>query len=230
MLLYLCVLLSLSASSSFKYNTATSRVSRFAEIQQIRTKGSQYLTMSSSQSHANDAAPIEKETPDSFASSVKRFAIFNSVIAGLLYVLSRFGTKGEGSLAQIRTVGMLAIGIQWLVFVHAGGLLFGNERTEKFYDLTGALTYISCTTLSLYKRQQSGGALSDRQTILALFVFVWCSRLGSFLFKRILKDGHDSRFTVIKKSLLRFLTAWTLQGKFEILGGITFILLTSYFI
>lgn len=178
-------------------------------------------------SSLNDAAPIEKETPDSFASSVKRFAIFNSVIAGLLYVLSRFGTKGEGSLAQIRTVGMLAIGIQWLVFVHAGGLLFGNERTEKFYDLTGALTYISCTTLSLYKRQQSGGALSDRQTILALFVFVWCSRLGSFLFKRILKDGHDSRFTVIKKSLLRFLTAWTLQGLWVFITALPVFVLLS---
>eukprot|EP00606_Chrysophyceae_sp_TOSAG23-5_P000692 GSChrysophyteH2.ASY1.ANO1.970.1 assembled CDS len=44
-------------------------------------------------------------------------------------------------------------------------------------------------------------------------VACWTLRLGSFLFTRICREGGvDSRFTEIKKSPLRFCTAFTLQG------------------
>merc|ERR1719210_2715867 len=43
-------------------------------------------------------------------------------------------------------------------------------------------------------------------------VTVWCIRLGSFLFARILRDGKDSRFDEFKKNWLRFLGVWTIQS------------------
>jgi len=43
-------------------------------------------------------------------------------------------------------------------------------------------------------------------------VFIWASRLGGFLFRRIQRAGSDPRFDEIKPSASRFLVAWTLQG------------------
>jgi len=51
-----------------------------------------------------------------------------------------------------------------------------------------------------------------RSIILGLLVFIWASRLGSFLFRRIRRAGSDPRFDEIKPSASRFLVAWTLQG------------------
>lgn len=99
--------------------------------------------------------------------------------------------------------------LQWVVFIHAGGF-FGNERTEKFYDLTGSLTFLSTLALSIYFIE---GKISTRQIVLSSFVAVWSIRLGWFLFARIHGSGGvDSRFTLIKQSRPRFLMAWTLQG------------------
>jgi len=111
---------------------------------------------------------------------------------------------------RLQKVAALAIAIQWVVFVHASGFL-GNERTERYYDLTGSLTFLltsfwSSTFVPADQR-------SLRQTILTYCVQIWAVRLGSFLFSRISKHGGvDSRFVEIKKSLLRFFGAWTLQG------------------
>jgi len=41
------------------------------------------------------------------------------------------------------------------------------------------------------------------------------SRLGLFLFTRILKDGKDKRFDKAKESPLTFMVFWTLQGNFN---------------
>jgi len=99
--------------------------------------------------------------------------------------------------------------VQWIVFLHAGGF-FGNERTEKYYDLTGSLTYMSTLAISLYFMH---GKISTRQVVLAMCVAVWSARLGWFLFSRIHdNNGIDSRFTIIKASRPRFMMAWTLQG------------------
>lgn len=38
------------------------------------------------------------------------------------------------------------------------------------------------------------------------------SRLGTFLFLRILKDGHDRRFNHVRDSPGTFFVYWTLQG------------------
>jgi steroid 5-alpha reductase family enzyme len=98
--------------------------------------------------------------------------------------------------------------IQWIVFLHAGGF-FGNERTEKYYDLTGSLTYLSTIALSLYLTPNLG----VRQIILSSFVGVWAARLGWFLYSRIHNNaGIDSRFESIKKDNFKWMFAWTMQG------------------
>lgn len=109
----------------------------------------------------------------------------------------------------LNILALYAMAVQWIVFIHAGGV-FGNERTEKYYDLTGSLTYLTTLALSVYFVK---GKLTARQIVLCLFVAVWASRLGWFLFTRIhSSNGVDDRFTVIKKSTSRFLMAWTMQG------------------
>jgi len=47
----------------------------------------------------------------------------------------------------------------------------------------------------------------------SILVVMWLTRLGSFLFNRILKDQVDTRFNEIKKSNLRFMGFWTIQVK-----------------
>jgi steroid 5-alpha reductase family enzyme len=97
----------------------------------------------------------------------------------------------------------LAFGIQWVAFVPA----YLNQ-TEKFYDLTGSLTYLAvmATAVSLSPVRDA------RSLLLFALVSLWALRLGSFLFRRILADGFDRRFDEIKPSFSKFLTAWTLQG------------------
>jgi len=48
--------------------------------------------------------------------------------------------------------------------------------------------------------------------VASVLVVIWCTRLGSFLFARILKDGKDSRFDEYKTNCLRFLGVWTIQA------------------
>lgn len=97
----------------------------------------------------------------------------------------------------------MAFIIQWIVFIPA----FINQ-TERFFDLTGSITYISVMTIAVLLSPSA----DPRAMLLLLLVCVWAIRLGSFLFKRIRADGHDGRFDQIKVSLPRFFMVWSLQG------------------
>lgn len=94
--------------------------------------------------------------------------------------------------------------VQWLAFIPA--YLF---QTERYYDLTGSLTYIGVTLLALLLSLATD---DPRSLLLTGCVLIWAARLGSFLFRRILADGSDSRFDNIKPSAVLFLRTWTLQG------------------
>ena len=98
---------------------------------------------------------------------------------------------------------IIAFAIQWLAFIPA--YIF---KTEKFYDLTGSLTYTTIIILSVVL----GPKINVRSIIIMVLVLLWTSRLGYFLFKRILKAGEDKRFEEIKKSFYQFFRAWTIQG------------------
>jgi len=113
-------------------------------------------------------------------------------------------------------------------------------KSERFYDLSGSLTYLSVTALSLYlptlrarvAAQAAGkanppdwpslvdaftgkggpNALNWRQVVLSAAVSIWALRLGSYLFQRVIADGKDSRFDEIKKSPPKFLVAFVAQA------------------
>ena len=115
------------------------------------------------------------------------------------------GTDANQSML-FKQILVAAFAIQWLAFVPAFFL-----KTEKFYDLTGSLTYISIFIYSLivtdsFQNFQLGNL------IIATAVLLWAVRLGSFLFMRIIKTGQDQRFDSIKVSFAQFLMTWTLQG------------------
>lgn len=105
-------------------------------------------------------------------------------------------------LPLLVALALWAYSVQWLAFVPAYW-----RQTEHFYDLTGSLTYASVALLALW-----AGEAHDRALLLALLVGIWCARLGSFLFRRVRRDGKDGRFDDIKPDWSRFLVAWTLQG------------------
>ena len=98
---------------------------------------------------------------------------------------------------------LVAFGVNWLVFIPSA-----MARTERYYDLTGAITYLSVIGVAAALAQP----LDLRAVVAVGLVAVWAIRLGSFLFLRISKDGHDRRFDQIKTNPLRFLVTWTLQG------------------
>ena len=81
-------------------------------------------------------------------------------------------------------------------------------QTEKFYDLTGSLTYISVTSIAYFSIENP----STTDTILFLYVIIWAGRLGIFLFRRINKDGKDERFDKAKKKFFWFLQYWMGQA------------------
>lgn len=50
------------------------------------------------------------------------------------------------------------------------------------------------------------------QMIQSGLVSMWAVRLGLFLFWRVLKAGHDSRFKRVRDNPRMFLFYWTVQG------------------
>lgn len=112
-------------------------------------------------------------------------------------------------------------------------------KNERFYDLSGSLTYLSCTALSLFLptirarsaarltgaaipswpsllgafTSQAGPlALNWRQVALSAAVSIWAARLGSFLFARISSDKGDSRFEKIRQNPPSFFGAFMIQA------------------
>lgn len=135
----------------------------------------------------------------------------NALIALPIVILVALGIALAGSQGGGSALGMpvfaLAVAvvfiIQWVGFIAAYLL-----QTEKFYDLTGSITYISVTVLAVWLSP----AVDGRSILLLTLVVIWAGRLGTFLFRRILKAGKDARFDDIKVSFVRFLNTWTLQA------------------
>ncbi len=121
---------------------------------------------------------------------------------GFSWVAGQGGAQWRG-WSIFLLCGALAFAINWLAFVPSA-----LAKTETFYDLTGALTYISVTALALWL----SGEFDLRALIVAACVFIWCLRLGAFLFSRVSAAGEDRRFRQIKTDPLRFLSAWTIQA------------------
>ena len=135
-------------------------------------------------------------------SSIIAIVIVLLVAAGLALAGSQGGHKVSGFPVYALCVALAFI-IQWIAFIPAW-----LNRTEKFYDLTGSITYITVTATAVLLSPPA----DLRSWLLAGLIGVWAIRLGSFLFLRIRSAGEDRRFREIKKSFFRFLMTWTLQG------------------
>ena len=135
----------------------------------------------------------------------------NALLAILVVILIGFGVAVAGSQAGTSALGIpifaLSVGIaflfQWLAFIPAFIL-----QSEKFFDLTGSLTYITVVVVAVLLSPEIDG----RSILLLALVVVWALRLGTFLVRRIQKAGKDARFDELKPSFFRFLSTWTLQG------------------
>ena len=124
------------------------------------------------------------------------------VAAGIAYAGSQGGFTVSGIPIFALCVALAFI-IQWIVFIPAY-----IWQTEKFFDLTGSITYITVLVVAVLLSPIVDG----RSYLLLGIITIWALRLGSFLFLRIRAAGEDRRFREIKKSFARFLLTWTLQG------------------
>ncbi len=150
-----------------------------------------------------------------------------SLIIFPVLVLLGVGIAAAGSQGSVSAFGLplfallvaIIFVIQWVAFVPA----FANQ-TEKFFDLTGSLTYISITILGVIL----SGATDARSVLLMALILIWAIRLGSFLYRRIHKAGKDGRFDHLKPHFFRFLNVWTIQALWVTFTGLAaFIAITS---
>ena len=126
------------------------------------------------------------------------------VLAFLAFTISIF----IASLTKLKIVEnaiLLAFLIHWLLFIPA--FLF---KTEKFFDLSGSLTYLSVMIYVVFSKNKFQDQIGN--IVLASLIILWAVRLGSFLFFRIKKAGEDKRFREIKTSFTRFFMVWTISG------------------
>ena len=134
-----------------------------------------------------------------------------SIIGIILSILVGVGLAiaGSQSSAQIGGIPIFALGIivvyliQWVAFIFSY-----IKKTEKFYDLTGSFTYISISFFLILAIPDIDG----RAVLLFVMVIIWATRLGTFLFNRVMQAGKDDRFDAIKVDFFRLLLTWTLQG------------------
>src|SRR5512141_563986 len=97
------------------------------------------------------------------------------IIIGILVAVA--GSQGGRSIGGIPlftlSVGLIFL-IQWLAFIPAFRL-----QSEKFFDLTGSLTYISVMSIAALLSKN----LDARSILLWVLVVIWAVRLGTFLFR-----------------------------------------------
>ena len=113
-------------------------------------------------------------------------------------------------MGAMMTLAAVDFGVQWVVWAFSAYF-----TTERFYDLTGSLTFLMVTYLSLKLGGDGRSSLlsaSTRQLATSGMVITWALRLGSFLFLRVLRAGEDVRFKDVKHDPKRFWIWWTIQG------------------
>ena len=146
--------------------------------------------------------------PTSSRSALRALAVVSvclSLTGGAAWLGSSGGVIIGGVPLLILCAGVSML-VQWLVFLPAAA-----TQSEKFFDLTGSLTYLTLMAFSL-AAASTQRELTARQILLSVAVAIWAIRLGTFLFWRIQKDGRDGRFDEIKIDPLRFWGVWTIQG------------------
>ncbi|KAI0925916.1 hypothetical protein AcV5_008520 [Taiwanofungus camphoratus] len=113
-------------------------------------------------------------------------------------------------------------------------LIFVPQANEKFYDLGGALGFLSTGFVSLYypylkakfwdkvplAKLPALSSFAPRQLLLNAALVAWSTRLGSFLVTRALKAGGDSRFDEVKRQPAKFTAFWIGQATWVFIVGL----------
>ena len=134
------------------------------------------------------------------------------VVASVIAIVALMvGAVGDNSVklngySAVLYCAVICIGVQWVAWVPAS-----IATSERYYDLTGGLTFLTVVGFSLWAGAQSE-APSYRELIVSSLVVIWALRLSIFLYLRIYRAGKDGRFDRLKTSPIRFLVPWTVQG------------------
>ena len=152
---------------------------------------------------------------------MKKASIISSLVilisSDLAAGVSFAGGEGGASVGGVSVFvicAAVAFAINWIAFIPAN-----ISKTERYYDLTGSVTYLTVIALAvvLSSISNDSGEMSLRALLVAGMVVIWALRLGTFLFSRISRDGKDDRFDEIKTNPIRFFLTWTLQGLWVVL-------------
>ncbi|GMH74020.1 hypothetical protein TrST_g7576 [Triparma strigata] len=170
---------------------------------------------SRSKSRSRSAAPTKATNTNDAPSQTKLGVIgfiSNSIGLGILYSL--------GNALGILKFAGIALGVQWGVFMIHGL----PNNSDKFYDLSGSMTHLALVLSSMVLNVDK---LHPRGLILSVCCVMWFTRLGSFLFARILRDGKDNRMDLYKLNPIRFLGVWTIQAVWVFLLNLPILVLNS---
>lgn len=98
---------------------------------------------------------------------------------------------------------VIDFGIQWSLWAVASLL-----KTEKFFDLAGSSTFVYLVWQMMFW----AGRFYPRQVIQSACITIWGTRLGLFLFTRVIREGGDSRFKKVRDNPSRLFIFWTAQA------------------
>ncbi|KAF4325296.1 hypothetical protein BBO99_00000384 [Phytophthora kernoviae] len=142
------------------------------------------------------------------------------------FLRSTAGTAISISLAaavafytDLQLYAVVCLGVQWLSAIYAV-----PKQDERFFDVTGSITYAVVSLLAY----TLNSPVAWRGTLLTTLVWLWCGRLGSFLYWRINECGEDKRFKEIRVDALRFLSVWSIQGLWVLLTVVPVLLMLKH--
>ena len=135
-----------------------------------------------------------------------RSAITSIVFLFCIYLLSFLGSNIESSIQTINSFSFLLVlsAVIQIIFFIPSFIL----KTEKLYDLIGSTTYVIVTSIAYVSVDNK----TTTDTLLFLFVIIWATRLGTYLFRRIQRDSEDVRFEKAKRNFFWFLQYWMGQA------------------
>lgn len=179
------------------------------EEQQIDLEGRTFNESSSEKQQQQRQDQTETEIANSptvsqhslIGSVIKKTATelaINILLLGVLF--------GLAYATDTINVAIVSISIQVFTFVFFAAPWY----SERFYDLSGSLTHM---TLVLFSLLSASNVRTDLRIMNTATSLIWATRLGTFLFGRIVKDdGTDHRFDKLKSSPLSFFIVWNMQG------------------
>ena len=114
----------------------------------------------------------------------------------------------------------VAVGIQMAVFFFHGL----PNSSEKYFDISGSFTHLALVCTSLLSNSV---IRSPRQIFISVASIVWMTRLGSYLYARILKDGKDERMDNFKLTFVSWIQVWMFQAAWVTIIQLPILLLNA---